>query len=162
MKIGILSDNHGHLGPMRSALELLETLDAEAFVHCGDLGGLATLELLAGHPTWFVWGNTDYPEPTWEPVIRALDMRWPNTVPVLFELEGLQMGVCHGHEVGFQDATRLELDYLFHGHTHQAADRRIGKTRVINPGALFRARERTVALLDLGHDELSFHSIEDL
>ena len=33
---------------------------------------------------------------------------------------------------------------------------RIGRTRVINPGALFRASEKTVALLDTDTDRLEY------
>ena len=35
-------------------------------------------------------------------------------------------------------------------------DERFGKTRIINPGALHRASEKTVALLDLATDQLEF------
>jgi predicted phosphodiesterase len=40
-------------------------------------------------------------------------------------------------------------DFLFYGHTHQAEEHRSGLTRVINPGALHRARSKTFAVLDL-------------
>jgi predicted phosphodiesterase len=43
--------------------------------------------------------------------------------------------------------------YLFHRHTHQAADRPSGPTRVINPGALQRARPKTFVVLDLASGE---------
>jgi hypothetical protein len=46
------------------------------------------------------------------------------------------------------------VDYLCHGHTHVVRDERIGQTRVINPGALFRAARYTVALLDMAADRL--------
>ena len=36
------------------------------------------------------------------------------------------------------------------------ADERVGTVRVINPGALFRAKERTVALLDTAADAVRF------
>jgi predicted phosphodiesterase len=49
-----------------------------------------------------------------------------------------------------------EHDYLLHGHTHVRRDERVGKTRVINPGALHRAAEKTVALLDLAADRLEY------
>ena len=49
--------------------------------------------------------------------------------------------------------------YLCHGHTHATRDERLGPTRVINPGALFRARRHTVAVLDLARDEVSFLAV---
>jgi hypothetical protein len=36
------------------------------------------------------------------------------------------------------------------------ADERVGTVRVINPGALHRAREKTVATLDTGTGEVRF------
>jgi hypothetical protein len=41
-----------------------------------------------------------------------------------------------------------QFDYLFHGHTHVAAERRTGPTRIINPGALHRAKPKTFVVLD--------------
>ena len=49
-----------------------------------------------------------------------------------------------------------EHDYLLHGHTHVRRDERVGKVRIINPGALHRAREKTVAVLDTDTDRLTF------
>ena len=46
------------------------------------------------------------------------------------------------------------VDWLLHGHTHQVRDERIGRTRIINPGALQRARRYTVGLLDTESDSL--------
>jgi predicted phosphodiesterase len=42
--------------------------------------------------------------------------------------------------------------YLCHGHTHRQADDRQGSTRVLNPGALFRAKTYSVGLLDTEAD----------
>jgi predicted phosphodiesterase len=51
------------------------------------------------------------------------------------------------------------FDYLLHGHTHVKRDERVGRTRVINPGALHRAREKTVAVLDTATDMLTFLTV---
>jgi predicted phosphodiesterase len=42
-----------------------------------------------------------------------------------------------------------DYDFVFHGHTHVAAERQTGPTRVVNPGALHRANPKTLAVLDL-------------
>ena len=44
----------------------------------------------------------------------------------------------------------LELEGLL----HQVRDDRVGRTRVINPGALHRARPKTFAVLDLASGEI--------
>jgi predicted phosphodiesterase len=51
------------------------------------------------------------------------------------------------------------FDYLLHGHSHLTRDERVGRTRIINPGALHRAREKTVALLDTATDALKFITV---
>ena len=45
------------------------------------------------------------------------------------------------------------FDFLFYGHTHVAEEHRTGPTRVINPGALHRARVKSVLVLDLPSGE---------
>jgi predicted phosphodiesterase len=68
--------------------------------------------------------------------------------------------VFHGHEPGFARALGTQgADYVLHGHTHVTRDERIGKTRIINPGALCRAAKKTVATLDLAADVLTFHDL---
>ena len=39
-------------------------------------------------------------------------------------------------------------DYLFHGHTHRAEQRRAGRTLVVDSGALFRVTTKQFAILD--------------
>jgi predicted phosphodiesterase len=45
-------------------------------------------------------------------------------------------------------------DYLLSGHSHAPSDVQDGAVRRINPGALHRADEFTVAILDLASGEL--------
>jgi predicted phosphodiesterase len=42
------------------------------------------------------------------------------------------------------------------GHSHVPSEQRSGRVRIINPGALYRAATKTVALLDLARDRLEF------
>jgi hypothetical protein len=160
MKIGIVSDSHGHADRLRRALALLRQRGIEALVHCGDLGSPECLEALSevNVPAYAVVGNTDlHPE--------ALDQeaqRWGvhlGRQTVLVALGADQyLGVAHGHNA--QVLTNLLTDgrcpYVCHGHTHRRSDERIGRTRVINPGALHHAHPRTVAVLDTLADTVEF------
>src|SRR5205814_5224012 len=77
-------------------------------------------------------------------------------------LAGKRVAVTHGHM--HTDVRRLlaaRPDYLLSGHSHHADDRRDGPTRRINPGALHRADQFTVALLDLESDEVRFLTAPD-
>ncbi|MBX3397061.1 MAG: YfcE family phosphodiesterase [Phycisphaerae bacterium] len=147
MNIGILSDSHGDGPETARAIALLNARGAKKLVHCGDLCGINVLDELAGHDSVFVWGNCDDPDLTMRRYVAAIGLPWPE-VPVTFEAAGKRFAVFHGHEPAFAAALRSgEFDYVLHGHSHQFAYTRDGNTRIINPGALHRARIHTVGLL---------------
>jgi predicted phosphodiesterase len=72
-------------------------------------------------------------------------------------LDGLTLAFTHGDDpLLMQRAIADRVTYLFHGHTHRTRDETVGSTRVINPGALHRAAQYTVALLDTATGRLEF------
>lgn len=160
MLIAILSDSHGRVDNVRQALELLAPFSPSAYFHCGDVGGEDVLALFAGLPLHFVWGNTDAPSGGTRAFCETVGLPLPDG-PVRITLDGKSIAMFHGHENAFSREIRApRTDYIFHGHTHEKTDYRIGRTRVINPGALHRARVKTVATLDLAADELRFLALE--
>ena len=157
MLIGILSDTHDRVDAMAAAMKLLRDAGAEFFVHCGDVGSERVIDHLVGLPSAFVFGNTD-----WD---RAALARYAESVGADcrgafadLELGGKRFAVIHGDDFKLKQRLLSEQqhDYLLQGHTHVRADQRVGKTRLINPGALHRAREKTVALLDTVTDQLRY------
>ncbi len=161
MLIGILSDSHGRHQLVHRALALFDELGVGHVIHCGDVGGVNVFDELVGRPCTFVWGNMDSPDD--DDAAAYLDtvgLAPPNGVPARITLDGKTFAVFHGHEPGFGRAlASLDVDYLLHGHTHLARDERRGRTRIINPGALHRARRKTVATLDTTGDKLIFHDV---
>ncbi len=160
MLIGILSDSHGHADTVRAALQRLDEAGVERLVHCGDVGGLAVFEAMAGHDVRFVWGNTDWPSEELTSEVERLGIPLPEDVPLLLEWGGKRIAVFHGHEREFRHAVDSpDVDYILYGHTHLKADARRGCARCVNPGALHRATTRTVATLDVKTDKLRFIEI---
>ena len=160
MQIGILSDSHGDAAITARAVALLESNGAERLFHCGDICSELVLDELAGHHCAFVWGNCDAPSPVLRRYVENLGLRWPDG-PLKFELDGKRLAVFHGHEPGFRQAVAEGgFDYIFHGHTHHYADERANGCRVINPGALYRARVKTVAIVSLDTDEVRFLRVD--
>jgi putative phosphoesterase len=150
MKIAIISDTHSRHATVEWAVAEIKKRGVQTVLHCGDIEDPQTVRLFAGLDAHFVLGNCDYYvedlRQTMEEVGAHFHGHWGT-----LELAGRKLGFMHGH-----NALRLQeaedsgvLDYLFHGHTHVAADRRNGPTRVINPGALHRARPKTFVVLDL-------------
>jgi putative phosphoesterase len=155
--VGILSDTHDRVDAARAGVKLLQQHGAEYFIHCGDVGSEQILDLLAGLPSAFVFGNTDWDLRGLQRYARDLNLTCLGPGGNL-ELGGKLFHVEHGDDPRTMRRAldAQTFDYLLHGHTHVRRDERVGKTRVINPGALHRAREKTVALLDTGTDELKF------
>lgn len=157
MRIGILSDTHNQRGRTRCALDLLKCHGAESLIHCGDFVNASMLELLAGWPSVFVFGNNDSESiPELRSVAQTIGaecLEWGGALTV----DGKRLAITHGH----LNSERRRLagerpDYLISGHSHRPADHRRDATRWINPGALHRSQHFTVALLDVTTDELRF------
>ena len=160
MLIGILSDTHGRHLAVREAAALFDKLRVDHVIHCGDVGGAAVFDELLGRPCTFVWGNMDCPSDDLLAYLKTVGLAAPDGVPTRVELDGKIFAVFHGHEGGIEAAIdALAVDYILHGHTHRARDETIGGKRIINPGALHRARRKTVATLDTATAELTFYRV---
>lgn len=157
MLIGILSDSHDQVETTRSAIGALRDAGAQFFIHCGDVGGEAILDQLAGLPAVFVWGNNDWDRKYLAQYAADLGIDCRGDFAEL-ELDRKRIAVTHGdHSQLMRSAMEPgKFDYLFHGHTHIPTDERLGSLRIINPGALHRARQKTVATLDTAADVVRF------
>lgn len=160
MLVGILSDNHGHCKPVRQAVRLFDQLGVTHIIHCGDVGGMDVFDEIIDRPLTFVWGNTDMPNSSIYAYLDVVNIKPPSDVPVLITLDDKRFAVFHGHEVAFEYAQELDVDYVLHGHSHVKRDENINGLRFINPGALHRAARKTVATMDTSTDELIFHKID--
>ncbi len=157
MLIGILSDTHGHHAAMLAGVAALQQRGAEYLLHCGDVGPARMLDGLMVISSAFVFGNTD----------DDIDdlRRYASEIGVSclerfgsISLDGKQIALMHGDDSQMKRGVleSQEFDYFFQGHTHIRHDSRQGRTRIINPGALYRAVVKTVALLDTANDALQF------
>lgn len=163
MKIGILSDTHGQFEIARIAVKLLTDAGAEYLVHCGDVGGTDMLDLFAGIPSAFVFGNCDFDQDVLRKYASHLGIQCLGDLGVLL-LDGKRIAVTHGDNPRLISQAMKSLDpvnYLLTGHTHVRHDKRSGSVRWINPGALYRSKIKSVAQLDLDKDELQFLSCLD-
>ena len=161
MKIGLVSDSHGHRIRLAAAIDLLISRGAEAVVHCGDIGSPACLGTLAAAPVlaYAVAGNVDQLLAAAGTVPAAVTFS-PVTVEVRIAPE-TYLVATHGHQHGLVSSLIAggQFAYVCHGHTHSIRDERIDGVRVICPGALTRPRapaQPTCALLDTACDTLEF------
>jgi putative phosphoesterase len=149
MKIAILSDTHSKQSTIRAALAEAARRQVELILHCGDIADDETVRLFPAH-TMFVFGNCDYARDEIEAAVAEIGATLQQPFGHL-ERDGKQIAFVHGDDS--QLLRDLEpsdaFDFLFYGHTHQAKEHRRGKTRVINPGALYRAAVKTFVVLEV-------------
>jgi uncharacterized protein len=99
LRLGVISDTHGQLRSTQDAVRMLESLEVERVLHCGDIGSAAIPELLAAWPVDYVLGNVDHDAGpnamTLQRAIAAaggaLHGRW-----AALELAGLRIAILHG------------------------------------------------------------------
>lgn len=164
-RIGLLSDSHGRAETTQRAVDLLLEAEVDVLVHLGDVGTEQVIDALVARldpggelapAVRVVFGNTDYDAASLSRYAQTLGVV---ADPVLgrLSLDGKTIVYTHGHQPALvQEALDEGVDYLFHGHTHRQSDHHVGRTRVINPGALHRAPSYSVAVLDVAADRLSF------
>jgi putative phosphoesterase len=166
-KVGLLSDSHSAEKMTAKAVELLIGQGAELLVHLGDVCSMSVLDaLVCARPgdtkpveAHLVFGNVDW---DWEALARyASELGLIVDHPVGNLTFGDQsMIFMHGHDhAAMNRAVSAQPTYICHGHSHEMRDDRMGPTRFINPGALFRATSYTVALLDTDTDDLRFMDV---
>jgi putative phosphoesterase len=152
--IGVLSDSHGQVERTRAAVRSLIDGGAAMLVHLGDIETDDVIDELAGHEVAIVFGNCDDDISSLTRYAERLNISVRHPMGEL-TIDGKRIAFTHGHLLEcVKQALAQQADYLLLGHTHEVRDERIGRTRVINPGALHRAARYTAALLDPGADSL--------
>ncbi|HTU93235.1 MAG TPA: metallophosphoesterase family protein, partial [Gemmataceae bacterium] len=155
MRIGIVSDTHGNQRMVTRALAELREREITTVLHCGDIDDPETVELFRGFTMHFVFGNCDIDKGALRAAMSYIGATLHDHFGSI-ELEGVKLAFTHGDNTTLmRDVERSGYyDFLFYGHTHQAEVHQSGPTRVINPGALHRARPKTFIVLDLASREV--------
>jgi uncharacterized protein len=141
MRIGLISDTHGHIDPRLA--DAFEGVDA--IIHAGDVGGDHVLETLrAIAPLHAVHGNNDEK-------LGGLGL------PLIddFMLGGVRFHLVHQlpHATP-SPATQV----LVFGHSHKNLIERRGNILYVNPGAAGRVgfhKLQTVALMNIDHASIA-------
>jgi putative phosphoesterase len=150
MRIGVVSDTHGHVELTRPAVRMFESLDVEAVLHCGDIGSMAVVELFSAWPSHFVFGNCDSDTQRFAAAIAKAGQICHGLFGDL-TLDGVRIALLHSHDGRRFRSAIQSGDYklVCYGHTHVATIDRHGETVVLNPGAIYRANPHSVAIVDL-------------
>ena len=150
MRLGIVSDTHGHVDNTRKAVRMLESLEVQRVLHCGDIGSEDVVRQLAPWQADFVLGNCDYhPEPLASAIAEA-GQKFHGAFGDL-RIGSKRIALLHGDDrAKFREVTESgQWDLVCYGHSHVAAIDRHGDTLVVNPGALYRANPHSLAIVEL-------------
>lgn len=155
MRLGLVSDSHDNLALARTAAAFLREQACDLVLHLGDVTTGATVGVFHGLPMRFVRGNNDDNRDLAPALARH---GFPKLVDVWRDrIEGVEVAAHHGH---YPPALGdVEPDLLLHGHTHRRRCERVGRTLVVNPGALYRAATKSLALVDLPTLEVEFFEV---
>ena len=150
MRLGVVSDTHGHVEFATDAIRILSSENVDAVIHCGDIGSASIVPLFADWPTHFVFGNVDFNEALLRSTINDCSQTCHNRFGDV-TLEGKRIAVLHGDEFSRMQETIHSgaYDLICSGHTHVPSLQRHGETILLNPGALYRAPEHTIAIVEL-------------
>ena len=154
MLLAVLSDTHSRRPGIEWALDEIRRRGAELILHCGDIEDADAVRFFPS-TTHFVLGNCDWDvveiRRAADDIGATLHESWG-----YLELAGKKIAFTHSHDQRtFEELEQADtFDFLFYGHTHVVKEHRTGRTRVINPGALHRAKPKSFILLDLISEKL--------
>ena len=157
MLLAVVSDTHGHVPYTQEAIDEIERRGADVVIHCGDIGTPAVVKLFSGRPTHFVFGNVDGDTAGLRRAIHEAGLECHGQFGDL-PLEGRRIAFLHGHDTArlFATIQRSGYDLVCHGHTHKQRWERVGTTRILNQGALFRATPHSIAFVTLPDLDVEF------
>lgn len=164
MLLGILSDTHNQTKNLQKAITLFKENRVDTLIHCGDMTTVETAQFLCEFRIIYVFGNGDFVSGEIRSTFKAYNQENYGGISYTGEIHGKKIGVMHGHL--YPQLNEMinsgQYDYVFTGHTHRRKNSLVGKTRVINPGALggTKYQTRSAAILDLAKNDLFFKEIE--
>jgi len=151
MKIGVVSDTHSHSIP-KQLLDDFKT--ADLIIHAGDFCLTDDLNILKKiKKVRAVFGNMD-----------GLEIRQIFPVRDIFQLDGLTIGLYHGHgspekvlEIVQEEFKDDKVDIVIFGHSHHPINETINDVLYFNPGSpndVVRAPYCSYGILEIGDKDV--------
>jgi len=167
MKIAVFSDTHDNKENLKKALSFLKKEEIKILIHCGDVAGLDTLEYLLENfegKIFLVLGNVDRDYQLKEK-IRENERKNLKVFSDFGEidLENKRLAFSHFPERAEELAKTGKYNIVFFGHLHYPEEKKIKKTKLVNPGNLANLYFKpTFLIYDLSNDKLELKFLEKL
>lgn len=160
MRIGLIADTHDHRVRIREAVSILNRAEVDVVLHAGDYcSPFAVRDLSAlDAPLHGITGNNDGDlfqlARAFEEIGARLEQQWWATA-----IGGRRILLMHEPRGVDDVAAGGPFDLVVHGHTHEADERRIGDTLIVNPGEVcgWLGGIGSLALYDADAHEVVFH-----
>ncbi len=151
MLLGVVSDTHGRTDNTREAIRMLESLEVDCVIHCGDIGSVDVIHLFPSQwPTHFVYGNVDRDTKQLDAAILEAGHECHGRFGRL-DLADISIAFLHGDDA--RQMRRAIADpairLVCYGHSHRREHHWEENTLVLNPGAVHRASPHSLAVVRL-------------
>ena len=159
--IAIISDTHDNVFAIRKAVEMLLDLKPNKVYHLGDIIAPLTLHDFNGLPMAMIIGNNDGDHEMLKKIIKSKGWDYLGKKKSL-TIDGKEFFLTHGTDpLTIERAVKSKkYTYVLHGHTHVLEDRRVGKTRILNPGAFYpTVEDKTFMTLEPKNDTVTVYSV---
>lgn len=167
MKIVIISDTHDNVANLKRVVEWLKKEKIKTIIHCGDIFKSETIkEALKSFEgkIYIIFSSADayfsrIPTDSFKKLPRV------KTYEEFGEIkkDGKKIAFCHFSEIAKELVKRQKYDLIFYGHTHKPWLKKIGKTKLVNPGNLAGIFYKpTFAVYDTKTDKLELKILEKL
>lgn len=160
MRVGLIGDTHDHRLRIREAVSILNRAGVEAVLHAGDYCSPFAVRDLGGleAPLHGITGNNDGDlyqiARAFDEIGAELEQQWWAT-----DLGGKRILVMHEPRGVDDIAAGGPFDLIVFGHTHEADERRIGDTLIVNPGEAcgWLGGIGSLAIYDTDDHAVAFH-----
>ena len=160
MKIGIISDTHDNIRNIMRAIKEFIDKNVDVVIHAGDIISPIAVESFADVKLVAVLGINDTDV---SGLTAAFNKIHGELAGEILErvYDGVNFAVYHGTNLAKREQLMKsgKYDVFIYGHTHRKEDRKIGSTRVINPGTAkgwFAGLFATIAVFDTSSRNLEF------
>jgi putative phosphoesterase len=167
MKIAIISDTHDNLPNTKKLANWIKKEGIKAIIHCGDIFKpeiIKEIFKVYKGKIYLIFSPADaafskIPENSFDNLANC---------KVFEEFGELKFGnkkiaFCHFPEIAKELVRRQKYDIVFYGHTHKPWLKKIGKTKLANPGNLAGIFYKpTFAIYNSSNDELELKILEKI